>query len=92
MIIGKYLRDLREKKGILLRQAAAYLEVDTAYISKMERGEKNIKRAFIEKLAVFYETDADELITTWIADQVYDLVKDEKHADAALNMVIKKLK
>ena len=43
MIIGKKLRELREQKGLLLRQVAASLEVDTAYISKMERGEKNIK-------------------------------------------------
>jgi transcriptional regulator with XRE-family HTH domain len=44
MIIGQKLRELRGEKGLLLRQVAAELEVDTAYMSKMERGEKNIKR------------------------------------------------
>lgn len=54
MIIGQHLRELREEKGLLLRQVAAFLEVDTAYISKIERGEKNIKREFILKLAELY--------------------------------------
>ena len=57
MIIGKHLRELREEKGLLLRQVAASLEVDTAYISKMERGEKNIKREFILKLAEIYKVN-----------------------------------
>jgi HTH-type transcriptional regulator, competence development regulator len=92
MIIGKHLRELREEKGLLLRQVAAFLEVDTAYISKMERGEKNIKREFIEKLTGLYEANMDELLTIWLADQVFDLVKDEKFANAALNIVIEKIK
>jgi len=78
MIIGKHLRELREKKGLLLRQVAAFLEVDTAYISKMERGEKNIKRNFIIKLAEIYQTDKDELLSIWLADQIFDIVKNEE--------------
>ncbi|PKP34940.1 MAG: XRE family transcriptional regulator [Bacteroidetes bacterium HGW-Bacteroidetes-17] len=87
MIIGKKLRELREQKGLLLRQVAASLEVDTAYISKMERGEKNIKREFILKLAELYQTDKNQLITIWLADQVYDILKDETLAESALNIV-----
>ena len=63
MIIGKKLRELREQKGLLLRQVAAELEVDTAYISKMEQGKKNIKLEFIIKLANIYQADPEELIT-----------------------------
>lgn len=91
MIIGKKLRELREQKGLLLRQVAAELEVDTAYISKMERGEKNIKRVFILKLAEIYNTSKDELLTLWLADQVYDIVKDEKTAINAIKLVENKL-
>jgi len=87
MIIGKKLRELREQKGLLLRQVAASLEVDTAYISKMERGEKNIKREYIFKLAELYQSDKDELLTIWLADQIYDIVKDEKLGEKALRVV-----
>jgi transcriptional regulator with XRE-family HTH domain len=92
MIIGKKLRELREQKGLLLRQVAAELEVDTAYISKMEQGKKNIKRDFILKLASIYNYDESELITLWLADHISEIVKNEVTAVAALNIVIKNLK
>src|SRR5690554_6196655 len=76
MIIGKKLRELREKKGLLLRQVAAELEVDTAYISKMERGEKNIKKEYIIKLAEIYNFDQNELIAIWLADKILDALED----------------
>jgi transcriptional regulator with XRE-family HTH domain len=91
MIIGKKLRELREQKGLLLRQVAAELEVDTAYISKMERGEKNIKRDYILKLANIYESDKNELQILWLADQIVDIVKNEEHAIAALALAEKEL-
>ncbi len=91
MIIGKKLRELREQKGLLLRQVAAELEVDTAYISKMERGEKNIKLDYILKLATIYEFDKDELQVLWLADQVLDIVKNEEHALLAISVAEKEL-
>ena len=86
MIIGKKLRELREQKGLLLRQVAAELEVDTAYISKMEQGKKNIKREFIVKLANIYKVDPKELITIWLANQILEIVKNEDVAKDALNI------
>ena len=89
MIIGQKLRKLREEKGLLLRQVAAELEVDTAYISKMERGEKNIKREYIIKLATMYNATSDELITLWLADKVFDIIKEEDNAINALKIAEK---
>jgi transcriptional regulator with XRE-family HTH domain len=90
MIIGKKLRELREQKGLLLRQVAAELEVDTAYISKMEQGKKNIKSEFIIKLAKIYKTDQKELLTLWLADQIISVIADKKElANNALNIALK---
>ena len=86
MIIGKHLRELREEKGLLLRQVAAFLEVDTAYISKMEPGEKNIKREFILKLAELYNASKEEMLILWLADQLFDLVKNEELGLKALKV------
>ncbi len=49
MNFGVILRQNREKKGMLLRQVAAILELDTAFISKIERGEKCLKRDHLTK-------------------------------------------
>jgi HTH-type transcriptional regulator, competence development regulator len=92
MIIGKKLRELREQKGLLLRQVAAELEVDTAYISKMEQGKKNIKREFIIKLAALYQAEVNEIIAIWLADQILNILKDEVVAKEALNIVSNNLK
>lgn len=86
MIIGQKLRELRESKGLLLRQVAAELEVDTAYISKMERGEKNIKKDFIIQLARLYDFPEQELISLWLADKIYDTVKDEQAGIMAIDI------
>ena len=42
--IGEILRKRREEKGLLLRQVAALLDVDTAILSKIERGERKAKK------------------------------------------------
>jgi transcriptional regulator with XRE-family HTH domain len=92
MIIGKKLRELREQKGLLLRQVAAELEVDTAYISKMEQGKKSIKSEFIIKLAKIYQTDQKDLLTLWLADQILSVIDDKKElATNALNIALKTL-
>lgn len=36
-MLGEKLKELRESKGLLQRQVAAELDVDAAYISKMEK-------------------------------------------------------
>lgn len=92
MIIEKHLRELREAKGLLLRQVAAFLEVDTAYISKMERGEKSIKREYLLKLAELYKTDAAELLTIWLADKVLNTINEEQYKEQALKLALKNIK
>jgi transcriptional regulator with XRE-family HTH domain len=90
--LGVRLRELREIKGMLLRQVAACLETDTAHISKLERGERKAKREQIIQLATLLDSDFDELITLWLSDQIYELVKDEKMANDAIDIVQSELK
>ena len=78
---GDRIRELRTKQKLLLRQVASKLDVDTSIISKMERGERPIKKEQITILAEILKADKDELITLWLADQLYDVLKDEKQAD-----------
>ncbi len=87
MFLGKRIKELREEKGLLQRQLAAELEIDSPLYSKIERGERKAKREQVLKLANMLETDKDELLTLWLAGQVYELVKDEDVAKAAMDFV-----
>lgn len=41
---GNKIRILREEQKMLLRQLAPLLDMDTAQLSKIERGERNAKK------------------------------------------------
>jgi transcriptional regulator with XRE-family HTH domain len=87
MFLGKRIKELREDKGLLQRQLAAELEIDSPMYSKIERSERRAKRAQVIKLAELLNADIDELLTLWLAGQVYEIIKDEKVAMAAINFV-----
>lgn len=89
---GIRVKELREAKGLLQRQVAALLEIDTPLYSKIERGERIAKKEVAVNLASILRVDEKELLTLWLADQVYDVVKDEKQAGDALKTVSQKLK
>lgn len=89
---GSRVRELRTKQKMLLRQLASRLDVDTSIISKIERGDRQFKKEQIPLLAEILKSDKEELLTLWLADQVYDLVEGESVADEALKSVSKKIK
>lgn len=86
MSFGDRIRELRESKELLQRQLAANLEIDTPMFSKIERGERRAKREQVILLAELLSADVQELLTLWLAEQVYDLVKDEDVASDALKV------
>lgn len=47
------MRAKREAKGLLLRQVAAMLEMDTAILSKIERSQRNISKEQVLNLQTF---------------------------------------
>ena len=53
------------------------MDMDTALLSKIERGERTARRLHVEALADILELDAKELLTQWLADRVYQLIEDE---------------
>ncbi len=91
--LGQKIRELREKQNLLLRQVAAHLEVDTALMSKIERGDRNASKNQVIEIAKFLKANEDELLTLWLADKLENVVGDEKDlAPDALNILKKKLK
>lgn len=85
-MFGEKLRELREGKGLFQRQVASELDVDTAYISKLENSEKPVSRAYLKKLAVLLCCPEEELLTLWLADKIYELAKGEAVALKAIEV------
>lgn len=92
MRFGELIRKKREANKILLRQVAAFMEVDTAFVSKLERGERNASREQVFKLAEFLHTPEEELIKFWLADKITETINDDKEGVNALKLVLKNLK
>ncbi len=88
---GERIRALREKQNLYLRQVAPLLEMDTAQLSKIEKGIRQIKKEQIPILADILKTETDELLILWLADQLYDVVKDEILANEAMQVAEKKI-
>lgn len=77
MLFGNKIRFLRDKQGILQRQVAAYLEIDTPMFSKIERGERRAKRSQVIQMATYFKVDEKEMLTLWLADKVLDALEGE---------------
>ncbi len=89
---GNKIRTLRELQNLYLRQVAPLLEMDTAQLSKIEKGIRQLKREQLPVLAKILNADKTELETLWLTDQLMQLVKNEPTADEALKSVTKNLK
>lgn len=91
--LGQKIRELREKQNLLLRQVAANLEVDTALISKIERGERNASKQQVMEIAKFLKANEDDFLTLWLADKIESaIVEEPKVAYQAMKIANRNLK
>lgn len=72
---GQRIRELRTEQNLLLRQLASKLDIDISIISKVERGDRQLKKEQIPVLAEILKADKVELETLWLADQLLQLLK-----------------
>lgn len=77
MLFGSKIKELRDKHGVVQRQLASLLEIDTPMFSKIERGDRRAKREQVIQLASYFHVDEDELLILWIADKVLNAVEGE---------------
>ena len=96
MLFGNKIKELRDEQGLLQRQLAAALEIDTPMFSKIERGDRRAKREQVIKLAELLHQDENEMLTLWLADKVLDVIEGEEElgnnainiAQGQINMMI----
>ena len=89
---GEQIKQLRERDGLLQRQVAIHLNIDTPMLSKIERGERNAKKEHVAVLSNLFKINEEDLLSLWLADKVYDVVKDEHVAIKAMQVAEKEIK
>ncbi len=89
--LGETIRKLREEKELPLRTVAAFLDIDQAILSKIERGQRNANRQQVVKLAEFFKTDETDLLVSWLSDKLVYEVADEEVALKALKVAEEKV-
>lgn len=87
MLFANKIKELREGKQLLQRHVSAALDMDNAMYCKIERGDRRAKREQIPMIAGILQTDAEQLLVLWLADQLIATVADDKSiADKALKI------
>lgn len=90
--LGQKIRETREMQNLLLRQVAAHIEVDTALMSKAERGERNLNREQVIKLAQLLKASEDDFISLWLCDKVIEAVGADPLAEQGIKKALTKIK
>ncbi len=88
---GELIRSLREKEGYPLRKVAAFLDIDQAILSKIERGQRKPNRKQVLKLAEFFNYDKKELLVSYLSDRVIYEIGDDEYAKEVLKVAEQKL-
>ena len=87
MLFAEKIKQLRDFRQMPQRQIAAALEIDTATYCKIEKGDRRAKREQVSILSELFECKPNELLNIWLADQIYEVVKNENEANEVLNLV-----
>ncbi|SFN80792.1 Helix-turn-helix domain-containing protein [Bizionia echini] len=92
MTFGEHIRKLREQKQLLLREVASQMHIDTALLSKIERGTRIARKEQVEALAIALKENKNELLNVWMADKIVNMLKDESNSTEILKKVEEEIK
>ena len=83
MLFSKIIRQLRIDSGKRQKDIADAIGVDVPAYSRYEHGERRPRRKQVLQLARIFNTDADELVAAWLADEAYYQIATDKMAPRA---------
>jgi predicted nucleotidyltransferase/DNA-binding XRE family transcriptional regulator len=89
--LGDIIRKLRENKELPLRTVAAFIDIDQAILSKIERGQRKPTRDQVIKLAKYFKVKENDLLVAWLSDKLVYEVEDEDMALKALQVAEEKV-
>ena len=89
--VGQIIRTKRETLGLLLRQVSAYVDIDQAVLSKIERNERKPTKELILKIAEILQLDKEELLIQYMSDKIAFEIADEDCANKVLKAAEEKI-
>lgn len=89
--LGNTIRKFREDKELPLRIVAAFLDIDQAILSKIERGLRKPTREQVVKLAEYFKVKENDLLIAWLSDKLVCELEDEDVALKALQAAEEKV-
>lgn len=89
--LGSKIKQLRERQHLPLRTVAAYLDIDQAILSKIERGHRKANREQVVQLAKYFNANESELLVMWLSDKVAYEIQGEVLAQQALRVAERKV-
>ena len=90
--LGHKLKEARDSKGLILRKAAALLDIDQSLISKYEKGQRRPTKNQLLKFSSFYKIPIKELMTEWLAEKFLDELSEYDLSIDVLHVAEEKIK
>lgn len=90
--LAKFIKSTRIKKGLLVRELSAKLEIDSALVSRYESGQRLPTREQIEKIASVLGIKSNLLVSMWMAEKIVAEVGYGEIAIEALMLAEEKIK
>ena len=82
--LGAWLRELRQKRDLALREVAAAVKMDQAHLSKAELGQRLPTAEQVSRLAQFFKVPADQMEGRRVAEKVMQEIAASPAAEHAL--------
>lgn len=90
-IFGDHIRELREEQNLPLRKVAAFLDIDTSVLSKIERGERQASKENVIRIAEFFSIDQQILLNEFLGETIAKLLYKEKAYEDILKIAEDKI-
>ena len=82
--LGEIIKKTRNEKKMPLRTVAAFLDIDQAILSKIERGQRTATRKQVVNLAAYYKLNENDLLVAWLSDKLVNELANEEVGQRAL--------
>jgi len=78
MDFGTMIKFERESNKMLLREVAAFVKMDTALLSKIERNKRMATRDQVNLFIDLFSLDKQEIINLWLGQKIaYSLIDED---------------
>jgi len=85
--IGNVLKEIRENKNLMLQDVAKQTDINFTILSRIETGKRLPTKEQVEKLALFYNYNRDELLKILISDRILNEVKEYEDTEISIGVL-----